>query len=61
MKNQPKTWNELLDTGYVSELSEEQVAIAREKLNPTPDFKFRTPDEDLEKSNAADAKLRGLK
>lgn len=28
----PKTWDELLDAGYVFELSEEQVAIARDRL-----------------------------
>ncbi len=45
---QPKTWDELLDAGYVVELTEEQVAIARDKFNPRPDWKPRTPEQDSE-------------
>lgn len=55
---QPKTWPELLNAGYVVELTEEQIAIAKHKLNPLPDFKFRTPDEDSENLHNREMQLR---
>jgi hypothetical protein len=41
----PKTWNELLDAGYVFELSEEQVAVARDRLGVEAEEKMRAMQE----------------
>lgn len=61
----PKTWDELLDAGYVRELSEEEVAIFRLKtgqLDRGP-FVYETPAEAMARSNEAEAisrsKLKG--
>ena len=43
-KTSPKTWDALSKAGYVKELSDEQVAIAREKFNPTRPFSYAKND-----------------
>lgn len=57
---QPKTWNELLDAGYVVELDECQVAEFRLKTGQLdrPKFKYLTPHGAMEASNDAEAKTR---
>lgn len=61
-KTNPKTWSELLEAGYVIELSEEQIAIAKDKFRPDPaPFRYLTPEENLDKNNEMEKKLRGLK
>lgn len=61
MNKQPKTWDELLDAGYVIELTEEQVAIARDRLNPDT-RKFSYADNDhLKGGIEAEEKMRGVK
>jgi hypothetical protein len=63
MKNQPNTWNELLEAGYVVELTEDQIAEFKLKtgqLDSRP-FKYLTPQEAMEKSNDQEKALRGSK
>jgi hypothetical protein len=60
-QNEPKTWDELKAAGDVIELTEEQVAIARDLFNPRPVLKPRTPEQDSEVLHANEARMRGLK
>ncbi len=55
-----ENWDELLNAGYLTELTEEQIGIAKHKLNPTPDWEFRGPEGDMDASHALEAKMRGL-
>jgi hypothetical protein len=53
-----KSWDELLNIGYVRELNECEVGEARHKLNPINPFKYRTPEEDLKFNNENERKMR---
>lgn len=58
----PKTWNELLDAGYVVELTEEQIAIAKDKLNGDKRRAFSYANNDhLTAGIEAEEKMRARK
>ncbi len=62
MKNQPKTWNELLDAGYVIELTETQIGEFKAKLNPMMNKPFSYANDDHLKSGIlAEEKMRKKK
>lgn len=44
--------------GYMLELTPEQVAIARERFNPTPAFHYETPEENSARRHEIEKKMR---